>query len=253
MTEITTQQIKIDVDGVPMSAYVAEPEAPGTYPAILVFMEIFGVNRHIQDVTRRIAKEGYVAIAPDYYHRVAPDIQLGYTAEDIQIGREYKDQVSQANMLADAQAALAWLKRHPKVDSQAKIGSVGFCFGGYVAYVVATLPEIGATASFYGAGIARDLPGKEEPPVDKSEEINGFMLCLFGENDASIPQEDIRMIEQSLVRARVPNKITVYPDADHGFFCDQRASYNPEAAFSAWQEVKALFSTQLKGTAVVQA
>jgi carboxymethylenebutenolidase len=248
--EITTSWTNIDVEGASMQAYVASPEGAGQYPAVLVLMEIFGINAHIQDVTQRIAKEGYVAMAIDYYHRVAPGMQLGYTQSDIEKGKQCKDQVSQADMLADAQAAINYLQQHPQVNPKGRLGSIGFCFGGYVAYVVSTLPQIAATASFYGSGIAVDLPGKEEPPVDKSDEIEGFMLCLFGDKDASIPQEDIQMIESSLERGRVSHKVIVYPDVDHGFFCDQRPSYDPEAAFSAWTEVKHLFQTQLKGVAV---
>ncbi len=248
--EIQTNWATIEVDGKPMKAYLAAPEAEGSYPAVLVWMEIFGVNDHIQDVARRIAAEGYVALAPDYYHRIAPEINLPYNSEGIAEGKKYKDQVSQADMIADAQAAIQFLQQQPSVDPKNRIGNIGFCFGGYVAYVVATLPEIAATASFYGAGIAVDMPGKEEPPVDKSEELHGYMLCLFGEKDESIPQEDIQMIESSLERARMPHQIIVYPDADHGFFCDQRGSYSPEAAFDAWQQVKQVFQNELKGSKV---
>jgi carboxymethylenebutenolidase len=250
MMNVKTEWVTLDVGGKPMSAYVASPEAEGNYPPVLVFMEIFGVNDHIQDVTRRIAQEGYVVLAPDYYHRIAPNLNLSYTMADIEEGKRCKDLVSHEDMLNDAQAAITYLQSLPNVRPKEKIGTIGFCFGGYVAYVVSTLPEVAATASFYGAGLASDLPGKEEPPVDKSEKIQGFMLCMFGEKDASIPQEDIRMVESSLARAHIPHQVIVYPDADHGFFCDKRGSYNPEAAFEAWQEVKRLFATQLKGVGV---
>ncbi len=248
--DIQTRWETIDVAGNAMNAFIASPADGGSYPGVLVFMEIFGVNEHIQDVTQRIAKEGYVAMAIDYYHRVAPGIQLGYSQADIEEGRKYKDMISQADMEADARAAIDYLKELPNVSSKDRVGTVGFCFGGYVAYVVATLPEVAVTASFYGAGIAQDMPGKEEPPVDKSGEIEGYMLCLFGEKDASIPQEDIQMIESSLERGRVSHKIIVYPDADHGFFCDKRGSYHPESALDAWSELLQAFQSQLKGAAV---
>ena len=248
--DITTSWQTIDVDGTPMNAYMAAPEDGKKYPAVLVFMEIFGINDHIQDVTHRIAKEGYVALAIDYYHRVAPGINLSYGAEDVELGKKYKEQTSLANMLEDAEAAIQFLKGQPQVESAERIGSIGFCFGGYVAYTVATLPQISVTASFYGSGIAQETPGKEEPPVDRSDEIQGTILCFFGEADQSISQDDILMIESSLVRAKVKHQVTVYPDADHGFFCDKRPSYNPEAAFSGWSEVKKAFAAQLKGIPV---
>ena len=248
--EITTSWQTIDVDGNSMNGYLAVPADGKKYPAVLVFMEIFGINEHIQDVTERIAKEGYVALAIDFYHRVAPGIDLGYTAEDVEQGKKYKEQTSLANMLEDAEAAITFLKDQPQVESIERLGSIGFCFGGYVAYTVATLPQIAVTASFYGSGIAQETPGKEEPPVDRSDEIRGTMLCFFGEEDVSIPQEDIMMIESSLERAKVQHKVSVYPEADHGFFCDKRGSYNPEVAFSAWTDVKEAFATQLKGSRV---
>ncbi len=248
--DVNTSWETLDVAGNPMQAYVAVPNKEGQYPGVLVFMEIFGINEHIQDVTRRIANEGYVVIAPDYYHRVAPGLQMGYTTAEIEEGKKHKDQVTQADMIADAQAAIDFLKQHPQVNPKDRFGSIGFCFGGYVAYVAATLPEIAATASFYGAGIAHDLPNKEEPPVDKSGEIKGYMMCLFGDKDESIPDEDIEMIRETLDYAHVPNKVLVYPGADHGFFCDQRGSYNPEVAVEAWGEVVTLFQDQLKGAHV---
>ncbi len=250
MMDIQTTWENIQTNDGEMKAFLAAPTEAGSYPAVLVFMEIFGINEHIQDVTQRIAKEGYVAMAIDFYHRVAPGVQLGYTQADVEEGKRYKDKVTQADMEIDAKAAIQVLKNHSQVSPKDRFGSIGFCFGGYVNYVVATLPEIAVTASLYGAGIARDLPGKEEPPVDKSGEIKGYMLCLYGENDSSISQEDIQMIESSLERGRVPHKIIVYPDAAHGFFCDRRGSYNPEAAFSAWTEVKSIFQQQLKGISV---
>src|SRR6476646_10560163 len=154
---IQTQQVQISSGGLEIAAYLAQPSSSGTFPGIVVLQEIFGVNSHIRDVTERIAKQGYVAIAPALYQRQAPGFETGYTPEDIQIGRQYKDQTKASELLGDVQAAINYLKRLPNVAGD-RIGCIGFCFGGHVAYLAATLPEIKATASFYGAGIATMTP-----------------------------------------------------------------------------------------------
>lgn len=247
--EIQTQWETLDVEGSPMSAFIAAPADGKKYPGVIVWMEIFGVNEHIQDVTRRLAKEGYVAIAPNYYHRVAPNLQLGYSKTDVEEGRQYKQRVSHQDMFADAQAVIRHLDQHPQVEPKQQYGNIGFCFGGYVAYLVATLPQVKVTASFYGAGIATDKT-KGAPPVEKTPDIKGFIFCLFGEKDESIPASDIQTIETALEKAAIPHEIIVYLDAQHGFFCDKRGSYDPESAYSAWNEVKRIFKLQLKPTLV---
>jgi len=248
--DIQTEWVTIDVNGSPMKAYLAKPTSGGPHPGVVVFMEIFGINEHIQDVTRRIAAEGYVAIAPNFYHRQAADLNLGYTPEAIEEGRKYKMEVSHKGLLADARATIAYLQGLATCASQDKLASIGFCFGGYVAYVVATLPEIAVTASFYGTGLPHQTAGKEEAPTDLTSQIKGYVFCGFGEQDSSIPPADIQAVKQALAKAHVPHKIIVYPGADHGFFCDRRASYNPQAALEAWQEIKHLFALHLKGATV---
>lgn len=240
--DIGTTWIDIDVeDGTGMPAYLAEPVTEGTYPAIIVWMEIFGVNNYIRSVTERLAREGYIVIAPNFFHRTDPMLQLGYTPEDIQEGRRHKDQTTREGILADARATIEFLKQNPRVAPKTAMGSVGFCFGGHVAYLVATLPEIVATASFYGAGIAKTTPGGGEPTVTVTPQIHGEMLCLFGTEDPSIPSSDIHLIEQALTDAHVTHNVLQFEGAGHGFFCDQRDDYHPGAAQAAWKTVTHLF------------
>lgn len=162
--EIRTSHVKIPNQDVQIDAYLAEPAQAGTFPAVIVIQEIFGVNSHIRDVTERFAKEGYVAIAPAIYQRIAPGFETGYTPEDIAIGRQYKDQTKADELLSDFQATIAYLKNLPNVKGDA-IGSIGFCFGGHVVYLGAILPDIKATASFYGAGITTSTPGGGAPTI----------------------------------------------------------------------------------------
>ncbi|MBD2680685.1 MULTISPECIES: dienelactone hydrolase family protein [Nostoc] len=244
MTEqvISTTTVKLLQDNIQVSAYLAQPEESGSYPGIVVLQEIFGVNVHIREVTERIAKLGYVAIAPALFERIAPGFETGYTSEDIQIGKKYAWEQTQASeLLSDIQLAIDYLKSLPKVKKDG-FGCIGFCFGGHVAYLAATLPDIKATASFYGAGITTRTPGGGAPTLTRTREIAGTIYALFGKEDASIPAEQVDEIEAELEKYKIPHRVFRYDGADHGFFCDHRGSYNPKAAADAWEEVQELFS-----------
>lgn len=245
ISEIETQTVDVRSGDVTLPCYVAQPQAEGTFPGIVVIQEIFGVNAHIRDVTERIAKEGYVAIAPPIYQRQAPGFETGYTAKDLEIGREYKANTKASELLQDVQAAVDQLKSMPNVNADA-IGSIGFCFGGHVVYLTATLPDIKATASFYGAGITTWQPGEDQPTLSRTPDISGTLYAFFGNEDGSIPPDQVEQIEQALTENQVPHKVFRYDDAGHGFFCDRRDSYNPKAASDAWEKVKELFQSTLK-------
>jgi carboxymethylenebutenolidase len=242
--EIRTCQVQIANGALQIEAYLAEPTGGGPFPAIVVIQEIFGVNAHIRDVTERFAQIGYVAIAPAIYQRLAPGFETGYTPDAIKLGRQYKEQTKANELLSDIQATIDYLKTLPMVKSGG-VGAIGFCFGGHVVYLTATLPDIKATASFYGAGIVNWTPGGGNPTVTHTKDIKGTMYVFFGEQDASIPPEHIHQIETELQKYQIPHRIFRYPDAEHGFFCDQRASYEPNAAADAWRQVQTLFQTIL--------
>jgi carboxymethylenebutenolidase len=226
-------------------AYLAEPSRPGRFPAVVVIQEVFGVNSHIREVAERLAGAGYLAIAPHIYHRQAPGFEVGYSAEELTLGREYKQGTKADELLADVQGAIAYL--YGKANAIAEgVGCVGFCFGGHVAYLAATLPEVRATASFYGAGITTTTPGGGEPTLSRTGEIGGTLYGFFGGKDPLIPAAEVDQIEAALRQHGVAHQIFRYPDADHGFFCDQRASYSPEAARDAWEKVLELFKGTLE-------
>ena len=243
-SQIITKNITIPNRDLQIAAYLAQPAAAGQFPAVIVIQEIFGVNSHIREVTERIAKEGYVAIAPAIYQRQAPGFETGYTPADITIGRKYKEQTTASELLGDIQAAIDYLKTLPFVK-QTGFGCIGFCFGGHVAYLAATLPEIKATASFYGAAIATQTSGGGAPTIDRTPEIKGTIYGFYGTQDTSIPSEQVDQIATELQKHSISHRIFRY-NADHGFFCDHRGSYNATAAAESWEEVKHLFQQELQ-------
>jgi carboxymethylenebutenolidase len=242
---IDTHSVKVSQSELPISSYLAYPSTPGTYPGIVVLQEIFGVNAHIRSCTERIAREGYVAIAPALFERFAPGFETAYTSEDIEIGRRYAwEQTKADELLSDIQAAIDYLRTLSNVKKEG-FGCIGFCFGGHVAYLAATLPDIKATASFYGARITTTTPGGGNATLTRTCDIKGTLYTFFGTADASIPVEQVDQIQASLEKYRIPSRVFRYDGAEHGFFCDHRKSYNPLAANDAWEKVKQLFAQQL--------
>lgn len=246
-TPVKDQWINIPVFHGNMEAYLAKPSGQGPWPAIIVLMEIFGVNAHIQDVTRRIAAEGFVAIAPNYYHRTTENMELDYSEQSIAIGRKHKDATTRENFLIDLRSVIQMLQEDHDVSPKEKMGCIGFCFGGHLAYIAASFKEIVATAVFYPGGLAIMSPGGGAPSVTHAQEIQGEMLCFFGEKDAGIPHEQTVTIEQALQAARVPHEVIRYSQAGHGFFCDRRADYEPSAADDAWHRSLAMFKRVFRG------
>ena len=245
---VSTEEIQITTaKGAKMGAYVARPGTPGRLPAVIVFMEIFGVNDHIRDVTRRVAAEGYVAIAPDFFYRTAPGIQLGYDEQGMNTGIGNLMKLQADEMIADAKDTLAYLRSQPDVEGE-KIGAMGFCIGGHMTYLVACETDIVAAASYYGGGIAAPQgPGGAPSTLTRTSKIRGRIQCYFGGKDAMIPGDQVEAVRAALAKAGVDHSVDVYPDADHGFHCDQRASYHAASAKDAWSKTLALFEQRLKG------
>jgi carboxymethylenebutenolidase len=241
---IQTKTIEVNSSDITLPVYVAMPDGDGPFGAVVVLQEIFGVNGHIRDITERIAREGYVALAPAIYHRQAPGFETGYTPEDIQVGRQYKVQTKADELLSDIQATIDYTKTLPQVKNSG-VGCIGFCFGGHVAYLAATLADTSAIASFYGAGIPDQVFGPGPVALARTPQITGTLHCFFGTEDASIPTEAVGQIRAALQDAKIDHKIFEYEGAGHGFFCDRRGSYNPDAAADAWEKVKQLFAEKL--------
>ncbi len=245
--QIITERANVTVDAQTMGAYLARPSGPGSYPGVLVFMEIFGVNAHIRELTERVAAEGYVALAPDFFHRTGPGVEYGYDETGMTEGLKLLGQLQADEMIADARACISFLKRKNYVRGD-RLGAVGFCVGGHMTYLTACETDVKAAASFYGGGIAGTQGfGGAPSTLSRTSKIGGKILCLFGEKDAAIPLEQVDAIRAELNTQHIPHEVVVYPGAGHGFFCDQRGSYNKAAADDAWERVKALFAAELAG------
>lgn len=243
-TAINTATVLTQSDGLNIPAYLAHPTDPVGLPIVIVIQEVFGVNKHIRDVTERIAREGYIAIAPHIYHRQAPHFEVGYGETDLALGRQYKNGTKADELLTDIQAAIAYC-RSTFDNISSKVGCIGFCFGGHVAYLAATLPEITATATFYGAGVCTFTPGGGAPTLSRTAEIQGTVYGFFGLQDPLIPVVEIEQIAQSLSEQAVQHSIYRYENVGHGFFCDLRESYDAAAAADAWAHVKSLYKQTL--------
>jgi carboxymethylenebutenolidase len=243
---IRTERVSIPLaDGGTMGGYLARPEGTAVLPAVIVYMEIFGVNGHIREVTERVAGEGYVALAPDYFHRTGPGIELGYDDAGMAEGMRHLGQLDADQMIADAKGALAFLRARSDVRGD-RIGAMGFCIGGHMTYLTACETDVAAAVSFYGGGIAAQRgPGGGASTVSRTPGIRGRLLCLFGAEDGMIPQDQVAAIESALASQGGSHEVVVYPGADHGFFCDQRATHHEEAAQDAWSRVKNLFAETL--------
>ena len=241
---IQTHTVDILSQGLAIPAYLAHPIESTGCPTVVVIQEVFGVNDHIRAVTERIAQQGYIAIAPHIYHRQAPGFEVGYDETALALGRQYKNGTHADELLSDIQGAVAYVQQH-FADIPAAVGCIGFCFGGHVAYLAATLPAIQATASFYGAGISQFTPGGGAPTLSRTADIHGTMHAFFGMQDPLITPAEVDEIEATLRTHQVDHRICRYPDATHGFFCDQRASYDASAAQDAWTHAMRLFQDKL--------
>ncbi len=246
---IHAEDVKLEVDGADMLAHMAIPDGGGQHPAVIVFEEIFGVNAHIRQVTERVAKEGYVAIAPDYHHRAWPyGTQLPYNTEGMQRGMAVIPKLTVEGLSADIAATIAHLRTRKEANVD-RLGAMGFCIGGHAAYFAAATVPLRATPSFFGVGIPTSGLGPPAPTVTRSKDIKGKILCLFGAQDPMIPAAQVEQIERALTEAHVRHEIVTYPDASHAFFCEvrERGSYKEAAAKDAWERVKKLFAAELKG------
>jgi carboxymethylenebutenolidase len=193
-----------------LGAYRADPTGPAK-GGVVVIQEIFGVNHHIRAVCDRIAGHGFTAVAPALFDRTQPNFECGYTPDEIANARKFVANPDWDAMLRDTQAAIDSLKK------EGPVAISGFCMGGTIAFLAATrLSGLSAAVCFYGGQIAKFADEKPKVPTQMH----------FGEKDQSIPMRDVEMIKQK----RTDCEIYVYPDASHGFNCEERGSYNEAAA-----------------------
>jgi carboxymethylenebutenolidase len=225
MAQLLRENVSLQVeDGTRMAAYVARPDSDIQHPGIIVLQEAFGVNSHIRDVAGRLAGEGYVAIAPELFHRTAPGFEGDY--QNFPAVQPHLRAVTPKTAEPDLRATLAWLQAAPFVG-RTKIFSVGFCMGGRISFLADSMLPLRAAASFYGGGIAPDL-------LDRASAMHGPLLLIWGGLDKHIGPEQRGAVVQALRRSGKTYVNVEFSDADHGFFCDERPSYQPRAARQAW-------------------
>ena len=234
---IQTEWVPMTVaDGTRMRAYVAHPAGPPR-AGLLVFQEAFGVNVHIRSVTERFAREGYLSVAPELFHRTGDGIEIDYT--DLARAMPILRQVTTEGLSADIRAAYDWLQK----DSGGKIATaaVGYCMGGRTAFLAAQAVPVACAISYYGGGIA---PSQFGPGLlDRVHDVQAPLLLFWGGLDTHIGPEQIQQVTGALKAAKKAYVNVEFSDADHGFSCDARASYNAQAAGEAWALTRAFLET----------
>jgi carboxymethylenebutenolidase len=240
--EIRCEYVTLDVrDGTSMRAWTARPVAVGAHPGLIVFQEIFGVNAHIRDVTERFAREGYVAIAPELFHRTAPGFEGRYDdfPGAMPHGRALRNESSEA----DQRAAYDWLRAN--ITKDAGIAAVGFCMGGRAAFLAGLSLPLACAASFYGGGIAPNA--NNAGLLDRVSGMHCPVLLFWGGQDKHIGPEQVRAVTDALRAVGKDFVNAEISEADHGFFCDARASYSATAAALAWPLTLAFLKTHPHG------
>jgi carboxymethylenebutenolidase len=216
-----------------MHAYRAVPAGDDRRPALLVLQEAFGVNAHIRNICDRLAAQGYVALAPELFHRTGESVELGYT--DMSLVMPHFSKLTNHGLTADIAAGLAALATDARVDAT-RIGVIGFCVGGFATYLAAEQTEAHAFVAFYGGGILRARPHIALTPlIDDTARITRPILLLFGGQDQSIPPDDVKALDETLTSLGKAHEIVTLPDGGHGFACNDRAAYHQPSADEAWR------------------
>lgn len=228
MGDLVTETVNYpDADGETLMGYLARPGDEEPAPAVVVIQEWWGLNEHIQDVTRRFANEGFVALAPDLYH--------GVSVSEPDEARKLVMELDMQEAVREIQQAIDFLQSQPYVAGQ-EVGIVGYCMGGGLVLQTARVEEdLGAAIAYYGSPLA---------PTE-AEEVNAPVLGLYGEEDTGIAVDAVREMEAALNEAGITNEFHIYEGAGHAFFNDTRASYHPEAAADAWPRTLEWFRTHL--------
>lgn len=223
----------VDIGDLPV--YLCRPPSGKSHAAVILLQEIFGVNNHMRSLAARLAREGYVVAVPDLFFRQGKRVTLNY--DEAQKGIALMQALKEQDFLSDMAALLGYLKNTERCAEE-QIGVLGFCMGGRLGYLLAASEPVGAAVCFYGARIAKG-------PVSKTVNLDCPILLVFGGKDDSIPKAEIEAIRQELKQHDKEFEIIVYPQADHGFFCEDRQTYDPQAAIQAWETMLDFFDKEL--------
>lgn len=241
---LTVGAVRVPVEGGSIPAYRAMPEGATDAPVILVVQEIFGVHAYIQDICRRFARQGYLAIAPEMF------VRQGEVSRYTEISRLLSEVVSKVpdkQVLADLDAAVAWAGRNG--GNVNRLGITGFCWGGRVVWLYAAHnPRLKAGVAWYGRLVGEADELRPRHPVDVVADINAPILALYGGQDSGIPLESVEKMKAALAKgsdAAKASEFVVYPDAPHAFHADYRSSYREEAARDGWNRAVEWFNRLL--------
>jgi carboxymethylenebutenolidase len=244
--DITSASVRVRAEAGEMPAFLARPTTEETYPGVVVVQEAFGLNDHIRDIASRLARDGYVTLAPNLYYR-EPNAVAGYNnlPEALRLMSTLWDET----VVKDMGAAIAYLRQQPAVRAD-RIGVTGFCMGGRIAFLTACMnPAVKAAVPFYGGGIGHLMqPSDRTPkaPLEYADRLTASLLLFFGGEDSFIPLDEVDLIKHRLAELKKNAETVVYPGAPHGFFCTERDSYRPDAAKDAWERMLKFFTLHLK-------
>jgi carboxymethylenebutenolidase len=229
-----------------VGGFLAYPKGQKS-PAVVVNFEIFGVNSHIENVCKRFAEAGYAAVAPDYYWRLDGPRTAPYS--DMKGGFALASKLKDDEVMADAGSSIRYLKSQPFVDGDS-IGCVGFCMGGRLSFLIAANHpnDISAAVAFYGGGLSGEnmRGGQTMNPVEEASKVKCPVLLFYGDKDTFILPEHVEKFTGKLKELGKNFESKTYAGAGHGFFCDDRASFEPNAAKDAWDRVLKFFESNLK-------
>jgi carboxymethylenebutenolidase len=232
---LTAGEIRIPTDDGDIPGYRAMPSEGRGFPAVLIVQEIFGVHEHIKDVCRRLAKSGYLAVAPELYTRQG-DVSSLSEIDDI---RKVVAKVPDAQVMTDLDAAVAWIKTSGDGNVE-QLGITGFCWGGRIVWLYAAHnAQVKAGVAWYGRLVGKATELQPTHPLDVAKSMKAPVLGLYGGSDQGIPPDTVEQMKQALKAADSPSTIIVYPETPHAFFADYRASYRKEAAEDGWKRMLA--------------
>ena len=232
---LVTATVEIQAADRKIPGYLARPAAKGKHPVVFVNSEVFGVHEWVKDVCRRLAKAGYVALAPDLFVRAGDPSKT----TDMKVVMDIVKAQPEAQVLGDTTASLKYLAAQPFADMKRR-GVTGFCWGGGATWrCCETFPEFKAGVAWYGPLKAGPYP--RVPPLDAVKDLKCPVLGLYGGQDKGIPQPDIEAMRAAIKANGKQAEIVVYPDAQHGFLADYRPSYNAEASADGWKKMLAFF------------
>ena len=232
----------ITVGSFNMPAYISRPEkASGPLPVVIVVSEIFGVHEYIADTTRRFAKLGYLAIAPEFFTRAGDPNSFGTVAE---IQSNIVAKTPDPQVLGDLKAAIAWAGKNG--GDLKKVAVTGFCWGGRITWLSAMMPEVKAGDAWYGRLVGDKTANNPKQPVEIAADLKAPVLGLYGSADTGIPLDTVEQMKAALSKASSnpaakASKFEIYLEAPHAFHADYRATYREGPAKDAWAKCLAWF------------